>query len=224
MRSDWDMVVVVTLVELFSAVCPILRIFRPILYGSYANHDTRKKTVRLTLPPLAQAAIALASEMTVEASRGHTYSFDHFVPRPPSYVIEFDGSIYGLGGRVFSVDPSGLETLHLELSLPLPTRINEDDSLRTRVQNSCELLAALVTLVAAVTSLPSVGPVLLRGDSKVALSWMETDHFRSPHSLRTALVLASVSHRYGVRVVDMCHLAAVDNSVCLDTGRVSIVR
>jgi len=170
------------------------------------------KTVLLTLsPPLAQAAIALASEMTVEAVRGRTYSFDHFVPRPPSYVIEFDGSIYGLGGRVFSIDPAGQEIIRLELSLPPPTRIKEDDSLRTRVQNSCELLAALATLV---TSLPSVGPVLLRGNSKVALSWMETDHFRSQHSVRTALVVASVSHRYGVMVVDTSHLAAADNDVC----------
>ena len=206
--------VIAALTERFSAVCPILRVFRHALYGAYCDRNRRHPEQRINITPLVSTVIGLVSAVVREAWSGYGCSFDRFRPRPPDTVIEFDGSIYGLGGRVFELDAEGIETLVLELSWPLPDSVSGDPLLRTQAQNSCELLAAVATGLAALFVLRRSSVYRLRGDSLVALSWMDLEHFASPLSSRTALAWSFLAYRFGVVVADTVHLPKESNTVC----------
>jgi hypothetical protein len=213
---------IASLTERFSSVCPILRVFKHALYGSYCGRNRRHGEQRVNITPLVSSVIALVSALTIEAWRGRGYSFDAFRPRAPRTVIEFDGSIYGLGGRVFALEPDGTEVLTLELALPLPDSLDADPELRTRSQNSCELLAVVVTALASLFVAPCPGALLIRGDSRVALAWMAEEHFASPLSMRTALAWTFLAHRFDLVVVESVHLPKEENTVCDGYSRLQI--
>ena len=210
--------VIASLAERFSGVCPVLAVFKPHLYGSYCT--LRHKEALVSVSTLVRTALALLRVLALEAWNGGGYPFDRFRPRAVSTVVEFDGSIYGLGGRVFRLHPDGSEELLLELALPLPPLVSSDSFLRVNSQNSCELLAAVVTALAAAFVLPPGNHgVRLRGDSHVALSCLSETHFKSLLSARTALAWTTLSHRLNLVITDQVHIPADQNQVCDDYSR-----
>jgi len=113
-----DLEVVASLVERFSAVCPVLHVFKGTLYAAYCQVGNRHAKVEI--PPLVSTILALVRSLSLESWSGHGYSLDSFRPRIAQAVVEFDGSIHGIGARVFQLNADGEESLALELSLPLP--------------------------------------------------------------------------------------------------------
>jgi hypothetical protein len=217
-----DLEVVASLVERFSAVCPVLHVFKGTLYASYCKVGNRH--AKVAVAPLVSTILALVRSLSLESWNGHGYSLDSFRPRVAQAVVEFDDSVYGIGARVFLLDAESKESLALELSLPLPSSVAGSDDLRVRSQNSCELLAAVTGCLAALFVLPP-GPTALsiRGDSVVALEWLAESSFRSSLTTRTALAWTCFAHRHDVMVSGRRHIPAVpDNEVCDGYSRGSL--
>ena len=204
--------VMAALVERLSAICPLLNAFKGHLYGNYCRLSNMSACVELS--PLSLMALALARRVVVShAGGGAGYPFSFFIARPKSFVVEFDGSIYGAGCRVFEM-VDGLEALRAEVSLDLPPEVATTEKLRTECQNGNELLAVVLGLhVVHYLSGGSVG-VGVRGDSEVALSWISTNHFKSPFAHRSALAWILLESESSMQVVSKQWISKNVNLAC----------
>lgn len=203
--------VLAALTERFSAVAPELAGFRSYLYGAYSWMN-RFSTV--TLDDTALTALRLVKSLVVRhlSLAGARYSFDFFAPRRATWVVEYDGSIHGIGGRVFEL-VDGVEHLRLCISLDLPESIAAHPD-RELIQNGCELLAASVS-VAAILSLGvrDVG-LHLRGDSVVSGSWLSAGRYKSPFSKNSSLLWLTFGQSCGLSMEEWTHLPKERNTVC----------
>ena len=97
-----DMEVLASLIERFSSIAPCLASFKDHLYGSI--HGMLRGNARVNLDDQCRLAISLAESLLVRYyTREEGLSFDDFRVRPTEYVVEYDGSIHGLGIRVFRI-------------------------------------------------------------------------------------------------------------------------
>jgi hypothetical protein len=123
-------------------------------------------------------------------------------------VVEFDASLTGVGLLWFLVDDNGVEVPLGGSAVDLtPLGFGEDAS----YQNTAEFIAAVLGM-RGLSKLGYEGcPVLLRGDSKSALSWAYTDRFRSDLVGPAASVFILQNIASGNEVVDHQHLPAARN-------------
>ncbi len=211
--SGRSLEVLAALVERLSALCPILNVFKGHLYSNYCR--LRDMDALVSLLPLSALALALASRVVGQhMETDHGYPFSHFAPRARTYTVEFDGSIYGAGCRVFNWRGEADEELVVEVSLDLPEDVAQSEELKRKCQNGNELLAVVLGLhVVHHLSGGAVG-VGVRGDSQVALSWILTDHFSSPFAHRPALAWVLLETEASMQVVHQKWIPEAENTEC----------
>ena len=211
-----DMEVLAALTERFSGVAPELSGFKSYLYGAY---KWRNRHSRITLDDTCLTALRICQSLVARhlSDPGSRHSFDSLLPRPASWVVEYDGSIYGIGGRVFEL-VDGEEVLRLCVSLDLTEGISSHPS-RTLIQNGCELLAASVTTAALISLGVRGAGLLLRGDSIVSGSWLAKGHYTSPFSKNSSLLWLSLQESCGLSIESWVHLPKEVNTTCDDYSR-----
>jgi hypothetical protein len=113
------------------------------------------------------------------------------VPREALWLIEYDGSLTGLGIRIFELDSQGDETLKIAVG------VNTPFGLRGEIwyQNTMEFWAIVAGLALVKREGVSGAWIRLRGDSTSSLSWATEESFKVGSSESTALALFGVSHR-----------------------------
>jgi hypothetical protein len=128
-------------------------------------------------------------------------------------VVQVDALSKGVDILLYERDPStGDEVLVGGTAVPLVLwGIEEEDSY---MQNTTEYMAVIIGL-STVLSYMLGGPgrsVILRGDSKTALSWAEKGRVRSDRSARLACLFTLVLARSGLRICDTDHALAEVNA------------
>jgi hypothetical protein len=137
-------------------------------------------------------------------------AMESFRERKADWVVEFDGSLKGVGYRVF-VLKEGKERLVVSGGCNVPFNLNR----RSEYQNAMELTASVVGLMAMVRQgVRGVG-VRMRGDSTTVLSWSKGHTFRSDRSLGATMVLVAICEMFDVLVTrDSVHLTSAENYMC----------
>ncbi len=120
---------------------------------------------KLWLPYLLHSEAQAATN----ASQGR--DLDSFRPRTKRVIIEFDGSLTGVGARVTLPAVNDMETVVSACTATFLTFDLGDDS---SYQNGVELLALAAGLALAVKSGFAGHEIHLRGDSMTFLSWVSS--------------------------------------------------
>jgi len=135
-----------------------------------------------------------------------------FREAPPSALVEFDGSLTGVGFRVFALDPTG-ETLLAAGGISCHFGLDGDSSF----QNAMELTA----LVAGVSALGGLGlrdlTVRLRGDSVSVLQWVSggSSRVNSCTARSPAMALSALcTHLNVVFDPGVIHIPSAENAIC----------
>jgi hypothetical protein len=192
----------------YSSICLLLRPFTRVLYASYTG---RSEAASVPLSALCIAVIRMFRNMFVMMGvrpLAFTRTFQSFVTEPHQWVCEFDASLSGIGLLWFEV-VHGREIARAHASVDITSlRFGEDASF----QNTAEYIASLM----GVRGLDRLGargcPVLFRGDSCTALSWVLKGSVRSDNALRAAVVWAQYAMVSGFKVTDTVHLPADVNT------------
>ena len=140
----------------------------------------------------------------------YSRTLESFRELPPSYTVEFDASLWGLGIVLFKVDESGKEIAMTAIKIKLPFDLHGDPS----YQNTAEFIGALMGLASLVYLGLEEIAIRVRGDSVSALSWVSDMKFGEKRSRRAAIVYIMLLSTFGLHVPDQVHLPGEDNWVC----------
>jgi hypothetical protein len=155
------------------------------------------------------------SEAQVASNATHDRSLDSFRSRTDKVIIEFDGSLKGIGARV--IRPRGddaQETVIAACASHFPTfNLGEDSS----YQNGVELLALAAGLALAIKTGLSGYEVHLRGDSMTVLSWVSLGRDGAASILAypaMMIVVAPAEHWDMAFDSNFTNLASDQNEIC----------
>ena len=132
-------------------------------------------------------------------------------------MIAFDGSLTGLGYRIFRVH-KGIEILLHSGTVVLPYDLHG----LAKYQNAMELSA----VVCALASIANVGVrqtgIHLRGDSMSVLEWTSNSQstFRSSIARASTMAFSAITGKFDYIITpDWQHLSSEDNWICDDLSR-----
>jgi hypothetical protein len=160
-------------------------------------------------------AYMLLSEAQAATNATHGRSLDSFRPRTDKVIIEFDGSLKGIGARV--IRPRGddaQETVIAACASHFPTfDLGEDSS----YQNGVELLALAAGLALAIKTGLSGYEVHLRGDSMTVLSWVSSgrDGAASILAYPAMMIVVALAEHWDMAFdSNFTHLTSDQNEIC----------
>ena len=159
-------------------ICRYLRPLTRCLYRSYAGHS-HKASVRLDASAqlvirLFRALLVMGLLSDLPSFSQHSRLMSSFLRREVANVIDFDACLSGVG-LLFSTIVNGQETPVDTAQIDVSPLNFGDDSY---FQNTAEFIAAVFAGRGA-HLLQLRGPVLYRGDSASALSWITKERVRS---------------------------------------------
>ena len=188
---------------------------------------------RITIPKKSKTAIQIwLAHLVVEhikdlANEPRGRPFNDLTIKPPAAVVEFDGSLTGIGVRVFLLHADNTpaskpvnEQLIAAASVPIRAAIAKDAS----YQNAAELMALTIGLAI----LGELGhrhiTVHARGDSISVLEWTAKNRssFRSTIARNAIMALTAVKRHYALNIDQTyTHISSEQNHVCdaLSRGR-----
>ena len=146
-----------------------------------------------------------------------------FLPGPPRGVIEFDGSLDGVGWRIFD----GNNVCVLSGYRVVTESFYPSDYTRcegSQWQNSMELVAPAVAMVHMATSGWRDCQLQLRGDSMTVLHWLTDWRFNSTRAVFPTILIIVLCERLNIRFVkEFEHIDSKANIVCdcLSRGKVA---
>ena len=201
----------------YSIICVLMVPFTSVLYAAQAGRN-RNASVPLTddlwrICRLFQALLALSMVDETRFARSFS-SFDGALC-PLGLCIEFDASLSGGGGLIFTI-LNGVETLVGAFIIDLlPLQFGSD----AQYQNCAEFITAVVGIRIARNRGLDVRSILLRGDSVTALQWAETGHFRGTRVTQAACVYVFQAAICGIERVETFHLGKEVNTRADDLSR-----
>ena len=172
----------------------------------------------LTLSTRAKSVITLWRAYLVHAEvklrRGEVAGrcLSTFRRERATFVVEFDGSLRGIGVRVFQKE-RGVERLLYNYGLATMDNLGGDSS----YQNSMEAIGGAVGILLAARGGAKGSTVHLRGDSKVALAWLSggKSGFRSIHAQGALMVAVMVLEQCDILVEkETTLITSKQNHVC----------
>jgi hypothetical protein len=181
----------------YSMVCRHMRPYTRALYAMQAMFHGRGHETRRGLSPAALSEIVMWRAFLCLLrfnEKAYARPLNSFRHQPPSYVIEYDASLQGLGvcvSRYTSPTESPQLMAYAAMSVPY-TIVGSDSS----YQNACEYTAVLLgLLILRALGVPSGFTYDLIGDSRSSLSWVARDGVRSSiaHNAHLGFTLVSVS-------------------------------
>jgi hypothetical protein len=195
---QWE--AICSLASRYAKVYRELRVLLGDLWGALGAWNGRRRHV-LRLPEEAVDALRVWRAYLVAAELSpvaHARPLASFEERTTAWTVEFDGSLEGVGFRVFRVDGQGRETECARHAVMRGGKLPASD-----YQNSMELTAAACGLMAAVMLGAKGHAVRFRGDSTVALQWVrgEAAGAKSARARGAAMVMKAVCETFDI-VVD----------------------
>jgi hypothetical protein len=208
--------------ERYSTVCVYMKPFRRVLY-SRVRHLLQNITVKLDND--VRQAVRLYAALTaliVVREGSFSRSLQSFARTPESVVLEFDGSLEGVGVIWYSViyDETGRHEVPLGGSAADLRGLCFGSD--TQFQNCAEFIAVVMGILGLMVLEIDVKAVLLRGDSETALSWASGGNFRSFNVMNAAAVFAYLCAATGFRVVERVRISSEVNWRCDQLSRRSV--
>jgi len=193
----------------YKTVCPPMAPFSRALHRSYRRAGRHKgSTVRLDEDArrsvwLMRGLLALSAIQGTE----YTRSFASFarVQEEPQWIVEFDGSLKGIGIIWYEVTQAGERAVGccgLDISW---MGLNASD-----YQNTVEFLAGMLGIRELARRGHKNICVRFRGDSFSALAWSRKDAFRSDLVGNAAIAYVVAKWRSGIEVGSTMHLPHKD--------------
>ena len=137
---------------------------------------------------------------------------ESFRPLPATILLEFDGSLTGIGVRLFNVH-QGIETLMVSTAYAFRFSLSQDST----YQNTVELLAVIAGLLQIAHLGHRSTCVHLRGDSKTVLAWAsgEKSKFRSTVAKGAVLAFIMISAAFDIVIhPQSTHIPGTVNVAC----------
>jgi hypothetical protein len=194
--------------ERYSVICRILKPFLSCIYRliqeswglhmSFPFSEEAKMEVRMW-----RAWLYLLSVDTKSYSR----PFYTFRAREPEYVITTDGSLGQLGIIVYKLTDLGEACVGCCAVSIASFGFGDDSS----YQNTCEYIGMVLGVLVLVRLGVRRVDVVIRGDSKSALSWMDKGKVSGKAAMNAALVLVSMCIRFGIEINYTLFLKGSDN-------------
>ena len=195
----------------YSLVCRQLRPFTRALY-SCIQHYTNKY-VKIKLSDEAASTIQMWRCFFVFLEiNPNTYKRDikSFVHYEPSYVLEYDASLTGVGIILFIIDNNKEEKEWKVIQKDYNYNIGS----QSKYQNTVEFIGIVLGMVALSLLGVRNTSVVIRGDNKSSLKWGLTENYKSILSRRASLVLTTTILKSNILIEDQIHIAGVHNVRC----------
>jgi hypothetical protein len=184
----------------------------------YAALPKFSKAHRLVhLPPQTKVTIQLWRTFLIKSQILRDRGFptgrciDSFRILHPSILIEFDGSPSGIGFRIFSLISPNHHSLVEEHGAMITFDLHND----SQYQNTMEISAATCGIVRALSIFGPNINVKCRGDSEVALSWLNNNQssFKSSRAKGPAMILISLRTLFNISISQTnVHIPKDDNT------------
>ena len=114
-----------------------------------------------------------------------------FVHHDPSFVLEYDASLTGVGIIIFKLGKNKEEKEWKVIQL----EFNYDIGSQSRYQNTVEFIGIILGMVALRLLGVRDYSVRIRGDNKSSLKWGSTENYKSIFCRRALLVLTTTAYR-----------------------------
>lgn len=204
-----------SLAERYSAVFVELRILMRDLYQLLGGQDRAHRHTILRTPPRSRTAIMLWQAYLVasEVDRGRCLPtgrpISSFANPPPEGIVEFDGSLIGVGWRLLEAR-RGTCVASAWMVVPEGHLPVHDSS----YQNTMELTALALALTHAVSLGWRRMTVSLSGDSDTVLHWSQSRNFRSDFAVSAAAVFIAVCAYADIHVANTSWISSEANALC----------
>lgn len=224
--------------SLYPQVKPLVPLLYAVTKGIQLSRSTRG--IRLVVDEAYQACIRVLKAfyvMLIMDSGKHSCRkrlLSSFLPRPISFLIEYDASL--TGGGIFFSKPSvtnngwerfavaaflfPFELVHPEVEVAGGALVKASvlkkrrKRLNSALQNSAEFIVGTVGVALLIERGLQKADVILQGDSKSALSWAQKQRVRSEYALRASTAWMQLTSTAYVAAADTIHVPGVDNGDC----------
>ena len=142
----------------------------------------------------------------------------HLSPTSPTYTIEYDASLTGVGVIISQRDQDGRECDWKVLQYVFSFDLKGE----SRYQNTVEFIALVMGLAGLVTLGVNNVSVLCRGDNQSSLSWGMRENFKSQLGRRAALVLTTFGIHSNIQIAEVIHIAGKTNVRCDQLSRETV--
>jgi len=197
----------------YSAVCRFMRPYTNDLFTAMRN-DSGNGNMARRLDATAQNCIHLwrccLCMMELRSAGTFCRLMSSYVPSVPKYLVEFDGSLTGVGVIIFKLDKMGNELLWKVARFVFPFDLDSDSS----YQNTCELIALVMAVGCMVTLKVNQTSVAARGDSTTALTWILSERFRSGPSRGATVCYMALGVRHDIYFERRQHIKGIHNVRC----------
>ena len=204
----------------YSQVYPELGVLANDLYAlTYRNHYT-KGTCKLSLEGRKAIRLWVAffiwSELRIMLGEARGRCLTTFHQNTPSFTIEFDGSLKGIGLRIFDAHqpPTCL--------CAIAAQPNFDLAGQSEYQNTMEFAAVTCGIVALIKMGVTMCTVRVRGDSSTILNWVtgQKSTFKSSRARNVAIIFVTSGLEYNIKIArEFEWISSEDNAVCDNLSR-----
>ena len=204
-----------SLAERYSKIYRELGVLMGGLYKMLSGHNrSERRCLKLSTEAISiiflWRAYLLLSEFSKDNRARTGRPMYSFRVMEPSWVIEFDGSLIGVGYRVYKIVQEREVLIGFGSEV---ARFNLDQ--RSEFQNAMEMAAMVIAVIVAVHLGASGQGVRLRGDSVTVLEWASHESFKSKRSLGAAMLLVAVLEESNIVIVkEGQHISSEDNFIC----------
>jgi ribonuclease HI len=201
--------------KIYRGLAPLMHHLYEMLNGWGSSSSYQKSpSAEFCLVSKLWLAYLLLSEAQAATSAFQGRDLDSFRPRSNKVIIEFDGSLRGVGARVILPGVNGLETVISACAATFQTfDLGEDSS----YQNGVELLAFAAGLALAVKSGFARHEIHLRGDSMTVLNWVSSgrDGAASTLAYPAMMIVVALAEHWDLAFdTAFTHLSSEANEVC----------
>lgn len=211
--------------ERYSSVYRELQPMMTILYKMLGGQDKLPYDAPLTLSRSAKAAIRIWRIYLITSTYKHMHNFstgrdiDFWRPKTNKFCVEFDGSLYGLGYRIFQGNDLGCVASG---SVALPLAFFPNGCKLSDHQNSVELMALVVGIIHLIRLGGTNCSIEVRGDSATVLYWSTTNKFRSILALPVIILFTAICDFFKIHIQDGIHFSSEENYICDALSRLDL--
>lgn len=206
----------------YSTVCRAMRPFTHDLFLALKGNPSRNSFRRLDdntklCIKLWRCCLCM---MELRGPARYSRSMESFLPKEPDWEVEFDGSLTGVGLRIFrGTGPT--RVLWKVVGYTFPFDIPRDANIEfvSSYQNTCELIGPVLAMgVLAMHGMRAIS-IKASGDSKTALRWVTSERFRRGPSRNAAMCFTSLGMHFDMHYESSEHIPAEENKVCDSLSR-----
>lgn len=195
----------------YSVICKYLT---PFVYSFYNEtkgkfrHQSFQLSEEVKLNILIFRAIFILSILNEVR---FTRSFNSFVIKKSSLLIEFDASLFGGGCLFYKISDHGVEECLGTMMFNLQCL---NFGCNSSFQNSAEFITAVLSLIGAIKLFDKFDSVTFRGDSLSALSWCFKERAKSISAKNSSILFILVLLHFNIQIYEVVHIPAEDNCKC----------